>query len=238
MSPLAGRRVDTSIAMPVTVLITAKASLPASMQRRVFSLMSVWLGDILVISGLLVTARQAATTRADISGTLPNCTPPSLMLGQDMLISIASMGESSKRRVTSTYSSTVEPQALAMKRVSVKSSEGRMERTTASTPGFCRPMALSMPSYVSATRCGGLPSLALPVVPLSTIAPTSRFEKPATRVYSSPNPTQPDSSTIGLAKLSPQKRSASEAAGGVWGVADRAGEAFMAGDYRLKNARV
>ena len=45
----------------------------------------------------------------------------------------------------------------------------------------------------------------MPVVPLSTIAPASRFEKPSMRVYSSPKPTQPDSSTIGEAKESPQK---------------------------------
>ena len=43
-----------------------------------------------------------------------------------MLISIASIGESSKRRVTSAYSSIVEPQTLAMKRVSLKSSVGRI----------------------------------------------------------------------------------------------------------------
>ena len=43
-----------------------------------------------------------------------------------MLISIASIGESSKRRVTSAYSSIVEPQTFAMKRVSVKSSVGRI----------------------------------------------------------------------------------------------------------------
>ena len=116
--------------MPVTVLMTAKASVPASMQTRAFSRISAWLGDSFVISGFLVTRRQASTTRADISGTLPNCTPPCLMLGQEMLISIASMRESSKRRVTSTYSSIVEPQTLAMKRVSVKSRLGRIRFTT------------------------------------------------------------------------------------------------------------
>src|SRR5690606_25449502 len=46
------------------------------------------------------------------------------------------------------------------------------------------------------------------------MAPTSRFEKPATRVYSSPKPTQPDSSTIGEANFMPQKSSCSEAGGG------------------------
>ncbi len=66
-----------------------------------------------------------------------------------MLISIASIGESSKRRVTSAYSSIVEPETLAMKRVSVKSSDGRIFLTTWSVPGFCRPMALSMPFGVS-----------------------------------------------------------------------------------------
>ena len=139
---------------------------------------------------------------------------------------MASIGESSKRRVTSTYSSMVEPQTLAKKRVSLKSSVGKMVPTTCSTPGFCKPMALSIPSSVSATRCGGLPSRALPVVPLSTMAPTSRFEKPTTRVYSSPKPTQPESSTIGEFRSSPQKRVASERASGVT-VAE-----FMGANYR------
>jgi hypothetical protein len=161
------------------------------------------------------------------------------MLGQEMLISMASMGESSKRRVTSTYSSMVEPQTLAMKRVSLKSSEGRMLRTTCSTPGFCRPMALSMPSAVSAMRWGGLPRRAVPVVPLSTIAPASRFENPATRVYSSPKPTQPDSNTIGEASSSPQKRVASSAWGRPAGaLAEALGAALIIANYRLNFRRV
>ena len=111
--------------------------------------MSVWFGDSFVISGLLVCARQAATTRADISGSLPKATPPSLTFGQEMLISIASISESSKRLVTRSYSSIVDPETLAMKRVSAKSSPGRISSTTLSTPGFCSPIAFSMPSGVS-----------------------------------------------------------------------------------------
>src|SRR5688572_27344046 len=130
-----------------------------------------------------------------------------------MLISIASIGESSKRRVTSAYSSMVEPQTLARNRVSPKSSVGRIFRTTWSTPGFCRPIALIMPQGVSVTRRGGLPSRGASVVPFRTIAPASRLENPATRVYSSPKPTQPESSTIGEAKRSPQKSRAREGAG-------------------------
>ena len=130
-----------------------------------------------------------------------------------MLISIASIGESSKRRVTSTYSSIVEPETLAMNRVSEKSSVGRIFRTTWSTPGFCRPMALIMPIGVSYTRCGGLPRRGASVVPFRTMAPASRFEKPATRVYSSPKPTQPDSSTMGEANRMPQKSRARDGGG-------------------------
>ena len=61
------------------------------------------------------------------------------------------------------------------------------------------------------------------MVPFRQMAPTSRFEKPATRVYSSPKPTQPDSSTIGEAKRMPQKSSASDAGGGVQAAAAAAG---------------
>ena len=123
--PRTGRRLCASMAMPMTVLITARASLPASTHRRAFSAMSVWFGDSLAISGLSVARRQASTTRADMAGSLPKLTPPASIFGQEMLISMASMGESSKRRVTSAYSATVEPQTLAMNRVSAKSRAGR-----------------------------------------------------------------------------------------------------------------
>src|SRR6266705_3656192 len=66
-------------------------------------------------------------------------------------------------------------------------------------------MAFSMPAGVSYTRWGGLPSRGFSVVPLSTMAPASRFEKPSILVYSSPKPTHPDRSTTGEPKSSPQK---------------------------------
>ena len=97
-----------------------------------------------------------------------------------------------------------------MNRVSVKSSAGRIFPTTTSAPGFCSPIALSIPVAVSYTRCAGLPSRGASVVPLSTTAPTCRLEKPSTRVYSSPKPTQPDNSTSGVASLTPHRDSASE----------------------------
>src|SRR5690348_12431172 len=41
--------------------------------------------------------------------------------------------------------------------------------------------------------------------------PASRLVNPATRVYSSPKPTQPDNKTMGESNLRPQKSSAREA---------------------------
>ena len=66
--PITGVCVSRSTAIPVMVLITAKASLPAATHWRAFSTMSVWFGESLVMSGLSVSRRHAATTCADISG--------------------------------------------------------------------------------------------------------------------------------------------------------------------------
>ena len=55
---------------------------------------------------------------------------------------------------------------------------------TASTPGFCRPIELSIPPGVSVTRGGGLPARGRRVVPLQQIAP-SRWTS-TTSPYSTP----------------------------------------------------
>ena len=108
-------------------------------------------------SGFAVARRHASTTRADATGSFPKITPPSSTLGQEMLISMASTGESSKRRASSSYSAMVAPATLAKNRVSPKSRPGRMRPITSRLPGFWRPMEFSSPLGVSQTRCGGLP---------------------------------------------------------------------------------
>ena len=78
------------------------------------------------MSGFLVTARQAATTRADMSGYVAELHAAFLHVRAGDVDLHGVDGGMSKRRVTSTYSSIVEPETLAMKRVSEKSSFGRI----------------------------------------------------------------------------------------------------------------
>ena len=124
-APMTGRPVSTSIAIPTKVLTTARPSVPASMHRRAFSATSVWLGESLVKRGFRVARRQTSTTRADMIGSFPKMRPPSSTLGHEMLISMASTGESSKRRASASYSPREAPAMLAKNRVSPKSSSGR-----------------------------------------------------------------------------------------------------------------
>ncbi len=55
--------------------------------------------------------------------------------------------------------------------VSNRRSQGRSTAMKWSTPGFCKPMALSMPAGVSATRGGGLPGHGSRETPLTMIPP-------------------------------------------------------------------
>ena len=120
----------------MTVFITAKPSLPASIHRSAFEAISVWLGESFVIIGLLVFLRHISTTLKDISGSFPKATPPSLTLGQEMLISIASISVSSKCLATSPYSSTLEPEILIINLVSSLSKVGKISVMTELVPGF------------------------------------------------------------------------------------------------------
>ena len=82
-----GRRVYTSTAMPVSVLISDIASAPASSAARAHSAMSATLGESLTISGFLASALVSLTMLYMDSGRVPKATPPSFTLGQDMFIS-------------------------------------------------------------------------------------------------------------------------------------------------------
>jgi hypothetical protein len=92
-----------------------------------------------------------------------------------------------------------------MKLVSSASKEGKISLITELVPGFWRPIELSIPLCVSAILCALFPSLGANVVPFKQMAPTSELEKPLMRVYSSPNPTHPESKIIGELRDIPQK---------------------------------
>jgi hypothetical protein len=61
-----------------------------------------------------------------------------------------------------------------MTAVSRQGRKGSLSLRKVSTPQFCRPMALSMPHGVSATRGMGLPSRGLSDRPLTQMPPRSR----------------------------------------------------------------
>src|SRR5579864_1837331 len=75
---------------------------------------------------------------------------------------------------------------------------------TISTPGFCRPIALSMPDGVSAMRLGSFPARGLRVVPLVTIAP--RAER-STWGASKPYANVPEATRSGVRRRRPRPRS-------------------------------
>src|SRR3954471_15257894 len=77
--------------------------------------------------------------------------------------------------------------------------------TTASTPGFCSPIELSIPPGVSVTRGVGLPIRALRVVPLQQIPPSRSTS--TTSPYSTPYPNVPEATRIGFGSTSPRPRS-------------------------------
>ena len=167
-----GRRVFTSIAIPTNVLMSESASAPASTQALAMATTSVTLGESLTIKGLLVAARQAATTPAAQAGSLPKRMPPSLTLGHEIFISsAATSGTASSRRTISAYSSTVPPKKFAMQGVSTVRRNGVLPAMNASMPTFCRPIALSMPAGVSTMRGVGLPARGCNDRPLVTMAP-------------------------------------------------------------------
>ena len=70
-------------------------------------------------------------------------------------------------------------------------------------PGFCRPMALSMPLRTSATLGVGFPGQGTLATPLVTTAP-SRFRS-TNSLYSSPDPKVPEATMTGFFNSTPAR---------------------------------
>ena len=201
-----GRPVSGSMAMPSVVLIALMPVAPASTTARPTVVMSVTSGVSLPMIGRSGSCwRTAATTAAAGAGAQANTSPRCSTLGHERFTSTAAMPRPSSRtrRATSPNSSTVLP-AIEMIGVAPRSSrKGRSLASHPSMPGFCRPIALSMPDGVSCMRGVGRPWRGSSVTDLTSTAPRSAMSK--NRSISAPLAKQPDAVVMGLAKRVPPR---------------------------------
>src|SRR5919106_1330214 len=168
-----GRRVSVSMAMPSSVLMRLTPVAPAATAARAMAAMSVTSGVSLANTGTSMTEVTASIAVVVASLRHANTMPLSSTLGHEMLTSTAEMsGLPDSRLASRPYSSTVLPAMLAMTGTCCAASHGRSLASHASTPGFCSPIALSMPLAVSAMRGGGNPARGSSVTDLVTTAPS------------------------------------------------------------------
>ena len=102
------------------------ASVPASSTALAMETMSVTLGESLVMTIFSELALTCATTSAAASGQVPKTMPPSLTLGQEILISTASTPSTLSFFATSPYSSGEWPYILTITGTSYLRSSGRV----------------------------------------------------------------------------------------------------------------
>ncbi|CDB62155.1 uncharacterized protein BN486_02283 [Clostridium clostridioforme CAG:132] len=177
------------------------ASAPPASAALAMTVISVTLGLSFMMIGCFACAFTSLVMASTALGSWPKAIPPSFTLGQDILISSISAGWSPKRSTTSIYSSVVFPQTLTTIFVSYCFKKGISLFVNTSTPGFWRPMALSMPPYTSAILGVGLPGHGALATPLVTTAPR-RF-KSTNSLYSMPEPNVPDASITGFLNSTP-----------------------------------
>ena len=168
-----GRLLRRSMRMPMRVLMRLRPSAPASSQALAMEVMSVTFGESLTMTGFLTASLTARVTAAAALGSVPKLMPPPWTLGQEILTSSQpTCGQASSFWQTSTYSSSEKPLILAMTGLwKTVCSRGSSSAMTASTPGFCRPTALSRPPAYSAIRGWALPVRGARVVPLNEKVP-------------------------------------------------------------------
>ncbi len=148
--------------------------------------------------------RTARTTSPAGSAWQANTRPRCSTLGHDRLTSTATMpARPRSRRATSRKSSTLLPAIETTTGTPLPCSHARSFASHRSTPGFCRPMAFSIPEAVSAMRGVGSPSRGSSVMDFTTMAPSSPMSKK--RSISGPEAKQPDAVVIGLARVTPPR---------------------------------
>ena len=144
---------------------------------------SVTLGLSLTHRGSRLSARPSAaasTARMVPAGEWANIRRRSSRLGQEMLASTATMLHPSSVAAAAATpaaarrkSAAEEAQMLTTTRAPVAARAGRWWRRQASTPGFCRPTLLSIPTARGCRRGAGLPGQGSADNDLATVAPRS-----------------------------------------------------------------
>ena len=166
------------MAMPGTVLMAQMAAAPSSTQARAICAGSCAgscaAGVSLAMTGSSV-ARAAARVACAAASTLWPMSSTLSTFGQLMFSSrAATPGTPSRAAASSPNSAAVSPATFTITGVSHSAHTGAISATMRSTPGFCRPMELSIPAGVSTVRGWGLPSRGRSVTAFVTNAP-SRF---------------------------------------------------------------
>ena len=154
-----------------------------------------------MITGCFAIFLIWAVSSSTCFASCPKARKPAFTLGQEILISIISMGSSARRSTTARYSSGAWPQTLTMIFVSNCFRNGISRRQKTSIPGFCRPMAFIMPPYTSATLGVGLPAQGTFATPLVVTAPS--WFKSTNSENSSPDPNVPEATVTGFFHSTP-----------------------------------
>ena len=203
MLPSTGRNLLMSISMPSSVLMSDTASAPAASTALAIATMSVTFGESLRMTGFFVCALASRTTAEAASGSVPKTMPPSLTFGHETLSSMAATPGTSRRPASLPYSSAVLPEMLTMTFMPYCWMRGSVSSRKCSTPGFSRPMQLSMPSDVSVMRTPSLPRRGRSVVPLTMTPP--RRERSTKSLNSSPKPNVPEAVSTGVFMAMPRR---------------------------------
>ena len=158
-NPRSGLRDSMSTSRPGIVFTSVRPVDPASSAIVAIRTMSVTAGESFTNNGSVVSARALVTTSRSASGSWPNSIPPARTFGQLTFSSKPSIPSTpSSRATTSAKCSTAADDVDQDSRSRHALSEPRQVLVrTASTPGFARPIALSIPAANSATRGDGAP---------------------------------------------------------------------------------
>lgn len=175
--------------MPKSVLISEMASAPEASAAFAISVMSVTFGVSFTIMGLVAASRHAETTRSTLGTWRAERKAASVdvrardidlvRVGLTVLFKRLDHGNVFFKAVADTFTIAGTPWLL---------SHGKSTSHKCFTPGFCKPMELSMPEGVSAMRGDSLPSQPLSETPLVVTAPIpatftkSEYSRPAANV--------------------------------------------------------